>query len=291
MKLYDSITARTAIDKGWSGELKYCVTTADGGKYLLRISPQERLERKAWEFDRMVEAAALGVPMCAPLEFGRSGEGVYSIQSWIEGEDGEAAISFLDSEAQYAYGVDAGRILAKLHTIPAPADVPDWERRFNAKIDRKIAMYQNCPLKYENGDAFLHYLGENRHLLSNRPQSWQHGDYHIGNMMLDARGRLTIIDFEKSDYGDPWEEFNRIVWCAQAAPAFAKGMVDGYFDGTVPMKFWRLLALYISSNTLGSLPWAIPFGDREIHVIREQAAAVLQWYHNMTNVVPTWYEG
>ena len=61
-----------------------------------------------------------------------------------------------------------------------------------------------------------------------------------------------------------WEEFNRIVWCAQAAPAFASGMVDGYFDGDVPMEFWKLLALYICSNTLSSLPWAIPFGEGEV---------------------------
>ena len=152
-------------------------------------------------------------------------------------------------------------------------------------------MYQSCALKYENGDdAFLEYIAQNRHLLKNRPQSFQHGDYHIGNMMIDPNGVLTIIDFEKQDVGDPWEEFNRIVWCAQAAPAFASGMVDGYFDGDVPMEFWKLLALYICSNTLGSLPWAIPFGEGEIQVMRKQAAQVLEWYNGMTNVVPTWYQ-
>ena len=108
-------------------------------------------------------------------------------------------------------------------------------------------------------------------------------------MMIDRNGVLTIIDFDRDDFGDPWEEFNRIVWCAQAAPAFASGMVDGYFAGEVPMEFWKLLALYISSNTLSSLPWAIPFGEEEIRVMRKQAAQVLQWYDNMQNPVPTWY--
>ena len=32
------------------------------------------------------------------------------------------------------------------------------------------------------------YIAENRHLLKNRPQSYQHGDYHIGNMMIDSNG-------------------------------------------------------------------------------------------------------
>ena len=152
-------------------------------------------------------------------------------------------------------------------------------------------MYENCELKYEvDGDAFIRYIENNRHLLKDRPQSYQHGDYHIGNMMIDQDGVLTIIDFDRDDFGDPWEEFNRIVWCAQAAPAFASGMVDGYFDGEIPIEFWRLLALYIASNTLSSLPWAIPFGEKEIGVMQKQAAQVLRWYANMTDPVPTWYK-
>ena len=89
--------------------------------------------------------------------------------------------------------------------------------------------------------------------------------------------------------GDPWEEFNRIVWSAQAAPAFASGMVDGYFGREVPMDFWKLLALYISSNALGSLPWAVPFGEKEIQVMRNQAREMLQWYDSMAQVIPSWY--
>lgn len=290
MSVYQNIVSRTPIDKGWSGDQKYCAVTTDGSKYLLRISPVERLERKRREYEKMSEEAQLGIPMCLPVEFGTCEEGAYSIQSWIDGEDAESMVMEMDSASQYRYGLDAGRILAKIHTLPAPEDAPDWELRFNAKIDRKIAMYENCELKYENGDAFLCYLAENRHLLSGRPQSYQHGDYHVGNMMIDRDGKLTIIDFDRDDFGDPWEEFNRIVWCAQAAPAFASGMVDGYFGGEVPMAFWKLLALYICSNTLSSLPWAIPFGDGEIQVMRKQAAQVLEWYDGMKNVVPSWYK-
>ena len=290
MSVFQNIISRSPIDKGWSGDQKYCAVTTDGTKYLLRISSIERLERKRREYEKMSELAQLGIPMCMSVEFGTCEEGAYSIQTWIDGEDAENMVMTMDSAEQYRYGLDAGRILAKIHTIPAPKDVPSWETRFNAKIDRKIAMYENCELKYESGgDAFLGYLAQNRHLLAGRPQSYQHGDYHIGNMRIDNNGVLTIIDFEKWDVGDPWEEFNRIVWSAQAAPAFASGMVEGYFDGNVPMEFWKLLALYISAGMIGSLPWAIPFGEKEVQVMRKQAAQVLQWYDGMKNVVPTWY--
>ena len=288
--IYDTIVSREPVDKGWSGDKKFCVITGSGGKYLLRITTPEKAERFHLGYLRMEEVAKLGVPMCLPVEFGQCAEGTYAIHSWIEGEDAEDVIPSLPSEKQYTYGVDAGRILRRLHTLPAPTDAPPWAGRFNAKIDRKIVMYENCPLKYEKGELFLKFLEENRYLLTDRPQTYQHGDYHIGNMMIDANGVLTIIDFDRDDFGDPWEEFNRIVWCAQAAPAFATGMVDGYFDGDVPMNFWKVLELYIVSNTLSSLPWAIPFGETEINTMRNQAAQVLQWYANMTNPVPTWYE-
>ena len=86
-------------------------------------------------------------------------------------------------------------------------------------------------------------------------------------------GKLFVIDFDRPDAGDPWEEFNRIVWSAQLSPAFARGTVDGYFDGAPPLAFWKLL----------------PFGEEQMDIMREQAAQVLDWYDGMENPVPRWY--
>ena len=279
------------ILKGWSGDRKYCVTDEHGTRFLLRVSPPEQREAKQAEFSLMQQVAALGVPMCRPLQFGMCAEGVYSLQSWIEGQDAESVIPALPAAEQVRFGLEAGRILKRIHTIPAPAGQEDWASRFNRKIDRKLKLYADCPVKVENGEAFIACVGANRHLLNGRPQVFQHGDYHIGNMMVDTGGQLVVIDFNRHDFGDPWEEFNRIVWCAQASGPFASGLVDGYFDGAVPLAFWRLLALYIASNTLSSVPWAIPFGQAEVDTMLKQARDVLAWYDNMRTPVPTSYLG
>ncbi len=279
------------ILKGWSGDKKYCVTDERGNRFLLRISDMEEHDEKKSEFEYIKQVASLGVPMCLPLAFGTCEDGVYSLQSWIDGEDVEEVISRYSNAEQYAFGLEAGRILRKIHSIPAPAGQEDWEIRFNRKMDTKIQKYLECPLKYENGQAFFDFIGANRQLLKNRPQVYQHGDYHIGNMMIDRTGKLNIIDFNRNDFGDPWEEFNRIVWCAQKSPRFASGMVDGYFDNAVPLAFWKLLALYIASNTLSSLYWAIPFGEDEIATMRNQAKEILEWYDGMKQPVPSWYCG
>ena len=66
-------------------------------------------------------------------------------------------------------------------------------------------------------------------------------------------------------------------------------MVDGYFGGEAPEDFWKLLALYICSNTLSSLPWAVSFGEKEVQVMQVQAREVLNWYDGMKHFVPKWY--
>ena len=62
-----------------------------------------------------------------------------------------------------------------------------------------------------------------------------------------------------------------------------------YFDGIPPEDFFPLLALYIASNTLSSIYWAIPFGEDEIATMMRHAADVLDWYDGMRNPVPKWF--
>ena len=94
MKL-DDFREIVKIEKGWSQEQKYKVTTVDGEHFLLRISPIEQYDRKKAEFENMKLVSALGISMCQPIEFGTCEEGVYSLQSWIDGNDAEEMISAL----------------------------------------------------------------------------------------------------------------------------------------------------------------------------------------------------
>ena len=140
----------------------------------------------------------------------------------------------------------------------------------------------------DGAQKFIACIEQNRHLLKNRPQCFQHGDYHIGNMMIE-NGKLVVIDFDRYDFGDPWEEFNRIVWCAQRRPYLRPAWLTGILTARFRRSSGELLALYISSNMLSSVPWAIPFGEHEVTTMLNQARDVLRWYDGMRSVVPSWY--
>ncbi len=286
--IYDTIVTSEPISKGWSCDKKYCVVVADATKYLLRITPFEKAQSRRALFSTLQEVVKLDICMCKPVEFGECEDGIYTLHTWIDGQDAEDIIPLLSDTEQYALGVKAGEILKKIHSIPAPKNQEDWFARFNKKTNIKIQKYHECGIKFDGDDKIIDYIENNRHLLENRPQSFQHGDYHIGNMMIE-KNNIVIIDFDRFDFGDPWEEFNRIVWCAQSAPHFATGILNGYFNNNIPILFWQLLAFYVGSNTLSSIYWAIDFGQSEVGTMMKQSADVMAWYDNMQNIVPSWY--
>jgi len=281
------------LNKGWSNDKKYVIKTTNGKMLLLRIADIAEHDRKKSEYEMMQTVYNQGIPMSQPLDFGTcaGGDKVYQLLSWIEGEDAITALPLLSDTQQYLLGISSGKILRKIHSIPAPINHVDWETRFNKKIDNRIIANKECAdagLTIDGIDHMQNYVENNRHLLKNRPQCFQHGDYHVGNMLVKS-GELAIIDFNRYDFGDPWEEFNRIVFCAAVSPHFATGQLNGYFDGKPPEDFFKLLALYIATNQLGALCWARTFGEEEMDFCRKQAADVLAWYSNMQNIIPTWY--
>lgn len=279
------------IDKGWSDDKKYYIKTVDGRELLLRISDITQYENKKKEFESLKLLMSIDALMSRPIDFGicNNGKLVYSLLTWINGEDAEVILSQLHDKEQYYLGIQAGIFLKQMHKVPAPKSLPSWAERFNRKIDIKISNYKSCDIYFHGAEEMIEHIEHNRHLLLDRPQYFQHGDYHVGNMIITPKKELGIIDFNRMDYGDPWEEFNRITFCVSASPIFASGYINGYFDNKVPDLFFRLMALYIATNQLSSIPWAIPFGEKEVNIMLNQAENILRWYDNFKTYIPNWY--
>lgn len=280
------------IQKGWSGDRKYFIKGNLGEEMLLRVSDISNYESKKKEFQLLSTLAELDINMSRPLQFGVCDKGtkVYSLLTYIQGDDAEAILPTLTEKQQYNLGIEAGRILSKIHSLKAPEGIENWSDRFNKKIDRKIRMYEDCEIKIPNGDKIVEYLNKNRHLLNNRNQSVHHGDYHVGNLIVTKDMKIGVIDFNRYDYGDPWEEFNRISFSLRVSIPFTNGQIHGYFNGEPPMEFFKLLALYLGSNSLSSVPWAVSFGKDEIDFMLMMVNKMMEDYNNFESVIPSWYE-
>ncbi len=103
-----NIVSKEPILEGWSNDKKYRISNEKGERFLLRVSDIAKYDTKQSEFEMMQSVASLGVPMCLPIEFGTCDEGVYCIQSWIDGESAEDLIPLLPSGSRTDINTERG---------------------------------------------------------------------------------------------------------------------------------------------------------------------------------------
>ncbi|MDE1699359.1 phosphotransferase [Streptococcus suis] len=283
------IVSRQPLTKGWSTDQKYKVQLEDGRLGLLRIAERPAYEAKQLEFQLVENLFGLGLPVAEPLSFWADDLSVYTLYEWMEGQDMNDLATSLSEQTLYELGCQSGKFLRTLHALPIDQSLRDWNSFYQAKIDNKLAAYQAASHSYPNGQAMIAFVQGNRHLLEGRPIAYHHGDFHTGNFLRGQDGRLKILDFDRYDIGDPWEEFNRLIFTADLSPAFARGQVDVYFDGAIPEEFWKLMALYVTVNSLGALSWAEQVDSEQIPLMKLQAQKISEWYEYFNHHLPKWY--
>lgn len=280
------------IDKGWSDDTKYLIVDKKGNKSVLRLSSIENSMKKRAEYNFVEMLSNLNINLSKPVEFGFCGNKkyVYSILTWIDGEEASIRIPILPDEKQYKLGVKAGKSLRLIHeNIPALCSI-SWEAVYIDKINKVVDFYNKCGYKYKNAEKVIQFVKENMKYLKKRPITYQHGDFHLGNMVVTSDDDLGIIDFNRYSIGDPWEEYDRFVFTWKESRIFANGQLHGYFNGDVPDEFFHLMALYNARNLIASIPWSIPFGEKDLRIAIENADMVMNEYDEFNSYIPNWYK-
>jgi len=280
------------VDKGWSEEKKFFVETPEGGNFNLRISPKEFWKKRKEEFEVLEKAAELGITMSKPVDIGEcvDGKNVFVLLSWVEGESLDEVMGKLDQEEQYRVGFEAGRTLKKIHSISPPEKQERWSEKMGRKIRLRLEKYSESGLKVTNDYLAQKFINENLHLLQNRPQVFQHGDYHTGNLVLSPGKNLGVIDFNRWDYGDPFEDFYKMeMFSREHSIPFCRGQLEGYFPDGIPEDFFPLLTLYLASVILYSVVWAQPFGEEEVEYMKKKAEEIMDDFQNFDSTIPLWW--
>ena len=274
------------ILKGWSTDSKYLLIRGDE-KYTLRVSETKSLQKQKDEF-QIISSIKPMDQVIRPVSYGVLDENhTYILYSYVEGEDLKDVVGTLDPVLQYDVGIQAGILLTAIHEVEK-ADREEVRVRYNRRITDKIRAYRTCPVKHSKLEEHIPYVEENRYLLEERPTVLLHGDYHLGNMVLKDQS-VHIIDFNRYDFGDPYEEFDRMTMNSSLSPQFSKGLLHGYFKGVPPMEFWRLLKLYALTNALGSISWALKYSPESMEFIHEMIDQTLVDYTDKSSPIPRWY--
>ena len=274
--------------KGWSDDKKYIVYTEDF-KYLLRVSDISLYNKRLEQFNLLKEVDKLELNTPKPISFGKLNDNeAYMLLSYVEGKPAQEYILNVTDDEAYKLGIDAGNILKKLHSIKVNID-ESWYEKYKIKANKKIEAYLASSYKLDNSELILSYYKDNLQLMRNREYSLTHGDYHLGNMVVD-NGKIGIIDFDKMKYSDSYDDFKPYYWSVSMNKYFEIGLIDGYFNNNIPDDFFKILKYYTAEVLISHLPWAVGFGDEEIKVAYEMADNIFKWYDNFKLDIPVWYK-
>ena len=277
------------ISKGYSEEIKYKVK-ADK-KYFLKVSPLSFTKKKELEL-KFISSLEKEVRFPKLIEVRYESNSIYSLYEWIDGIDFREYVTYLTDKELYQYGIQAGLFLKKIHSISIEEESINWYEFYLQKSMRKIESFRKTNINFPEIETYIDYIQTHQYLLHDRPISLCHGDFHVGNMMVDLETKeLVIIDFGSIEIGDPMEEFNRMIWNVQLSKEFAIGLINGYFNGkNIPDDFWKLMAYYMACDVVGSIPWAVNYGNDQLTTMLERAKIVLDWFDNFERVIPKFYK-
>jgi aminoglycoside phosphotransferase (APT) family kinase protein len=280
----------TPVTAGWSDDQKLKIETGTGS-FLLRLSPADALARKQDEFAQLRQLNRQTDAFPQAIECGASPDGsqCYVLYGWVEGEDALNVLPTLSEDACFQLGLEAGRLLRQIHTLPQPI-VIDAHAVIARKVATRRQQMEEAGLIFPAYPAMLAFLDTHLGLLRGAPTAYHHGDFHLGNMLVDAHGRLKVIDFNRSDFGDPVEDFNRLfTFSRQTNPAFARGQIHGYFD-EIPATFFPHALCYVLIDCAFGLLWARRYGQREIDVHFSLVDQTMRDFNQLKTTRPTWFE-
>ncbi len=277
------------VTAGWSHDQKYKIETATGS-YLFRVSPADHYSRKQEEFAQVARLNQRTDAFPQAVEHGLSPDhkDCFVRYQWIEGTESLNVFPRLTDEQQYEHGVTAGKLLRMIHDL-TQTKVVDSYAAISEKMAVRKQQMKDLQLEFEGYDQMLTFLDEKLHLLKNAPTSFQHGDFHLGNMLIDPAGRLRVIDFNRSNFGDPMDDYDRLfTFSRKESIPFARGQLMGYVGGSIPDRFFNHALCYIVMNCAFGLVWAQQFGEKEMAVQHQLITQIRDDFEGLSRTRPVW---
>lgn len=279
------------LDEGYSTDEKF-ILWADGvPTYLLRLSQIEDRSRRRRDFDLILKHRERGVLCPDPYLFGVTADGArcYSVMSYLPGQNAEKSLPKMSEEQQYEIGVTAGGELPRIHELVCPDRDFDWPAYRRAKYRRRVEQAGEMGLSFIRQSQVERFVGEHQGLLDEAPVRFQHDDFHPANLIVNEGLFVETVDFNRSEWGDPIEDFYKVPWfTVQISPPFARGQLEGYLSGGVPSNFWMRYNLYVAMSLFGALVWPALYYPEQLSSWQHMVEEIIDSHDLADGGPPAW---
>jgi aminoglycoside phosphotransferase (APT) family kinase protein len=253
------VTSARLLPGGASKEA-WAVDTADGRRLFVRRAMGGVIHRHTLslreEFDVLVAASDIGVTVPEPIAYLGDLDGREAFV--VERLQGETIGRRIVREPPHELGLRLAEELARIHTIPRDR-VP-----FLPETDVVATMCAELDEIVEPHPAVEYGLAWFReHRTAPRPPVVTHGDFRIGNVMVEDGDLVAVLDWEFAHVGDPVED---LAWPVVRAWRFgADERRLGGVDDVEPYlaRYAELTGIEVSPpeldawEVLGNCKWAV----------------------------------
>lgn len=238
----------------------------------------------------MKELYENGVQCNKPIDiFKHDNQGkVYSIYSYLPGCDAKDNIGKIHSSIRYEMGFSAGKDLTRINSLTRGAKI--WKQRKWKKHEYYLEQYfvQDYGFKYE--DKVLGFIEKNYDKIKSNTDYLQHDDFHLGNIVINDRQYIGILDFERYDWGDPLHEFVKLEWFTwPVSKEFARGQIKGYFGKNhINDDDCLRICIYLAMSILSTIVWTLKFHPHTLKYIENRMHSILDHYEYFEKINPDW---
>ncbi|MUK87818.1 phosphotransferase [Ornithinibacillus sp. L9] len=279
------------VEKGYSPDDKYIVIKGRN-KYLLRISDIKYYQKREAEYKLLQELQERNIRSQKPILFSdiRNDNICFMVIEYIEGTPAIEAFKRCSNSIQYQIGLEAGKELYKIHKINAPSYVSKWEDRQSKKYRYYLNEYKIGNFKHKDDSKIISFIENNIKLITDRPNTLLHDDFHLEHIILSDYKYKGIIDFNGYDYGDPYHDFyNLSLFSRRISVPFVIGQIEGYFSTQPEDYFWKLYSLYSAMNIFSTIVWTSNNDPNSFDDALERIEIILEDHDYFNSIKPKWY--
>ena len=191
---------------------------------------------------------------------------------------------------QYATGKKLGLILRQLHSYPLTEKQKTKAVKRHDSYMEHLATYIADLPHFKNDRFALDALSSRYDHFRIYKAVLRYGSLKHQKLMLTKDSSLILLPSYAFGPGDMCEDFASLECeCAGLYPVLCAGVIDGYFNEQVPVKFWIQFALYSALYSLWKCRVYAKQSTDMMVKMQLNCDRIREDFNDFKNPIPSWY--
>ena len=225
-----------------------------------------------------------------PLSLNESEGRVNALFSNVEAGRLERFLKVVSPEWQYTAGRRTGRALRLIQGEPLSEEHLKKAQDRQAAFMEKLADYVGNKPHFIDDAFAMEALSQRYDNFTLFKPVWRYGMLRHDKIYITSSGDIVLLPSSSGGPGDICEDF-ALLECESAGvyPLYCAGVVDGYFSGKIPSKFWLHFAMYSALYSLWRCARKARRDESLQKTMQQEYDRIRLDFANFKKPVPNWY--